>query len=162
MLKLKYFLETAQDKRPKFNGLIYKIRNPKCTVLFFSTGKIVIVGCTEKEQILQAYDRILKLISKFGLDPRLTEMKINNIASTLTLPFQINREKFIRDNQENVDYNPELFPGVIFRIPQTKITAIIFYQGKIILTGTKSELEIFHTIHILMPLLKKCKRFDSH
>jgi transcription initiation factor TFIID TATA-box-binding protein len=40
-------------------------------------------------------------------------------------------------NLENIEYEPEQFPGLVYRIDDPKIVALLFSSGKIILTGGK-------------------------
>ena len=41
-----------------------------------------------------------------------------------------------------VDYEPEQFPGAIYRIAEPKAVIILFKNGKLICTGTKSEANV--------------------
>ncbi len=41
-----------------------------------------------------------------------------------------------------VDYEPEQFPGAIYRIVEPKAVIILFKNGKLICTGTKSEANV--------------------
>lgn len=41
------------------------------------------------------------------------------------------------DSRLVLQYEPELFPGLIYRMKQPKIVLLIFVSGKIVLTGAK-------------------------
>ena len=42
---------------------------------------------------------------------------------------------------ENVEYEPEQFPGLVYRIKQPKVVVLIFSSGKLVITGGKSPEE---------------------
>lgn len=58
---------------------------------------------------------------------------------------------------ENAEYNPEQFPGLIFKIENPKASSLLFSSGKIICTGTKSIPEAKRAISRLVEELDKVK-----
>ena len=61
----------------------------------------------------------------------------------------------------NVEYEPEQFPGLVYKLPATKsspqATFLLFSNGKIVCTGTKSEKDVHAAVDVLVENLKKVK-----
>lgn len=55
----------------------------------------------------------------------------------------------IRECALLVQYEPEIFPGLIYRTKQPKIVLLIFMSGKIVLTGAKvMKAKMCHLLNI--------------
>jgi transcription initiation factor TFIID TATA-box-binding protein len=52
-------------------------------------------------------------------------------------------------------YEPELFPGLIYRMHEPKIVLLIFASGKIVLTGAKNREDIVRAFDKMYNVLKK-------
>ena len=50
-------------------------------------------------------------------------------------------------------YEPELFPGLIFRMGQPKLVLLIFASGKIVFTGAKTRAQIHDAFKNILPIL---------
>ena len=141
--KLGEVMPDSEYNPKKFNGLIVKITNPKSTILVFSTGKIV---CTGTKTLEDNDTVITKLIDKFsdaGYTCTKSDVSIENIVGSGTISSHIDLQMFARTYWQNVIYTPELFPGLKFsNFEKHKGTAIVFNNGKIIVTGFKTEPEL--------------------
>jgi transcription initiation factor TFIID TATA-box-binding protein len=58
---------------------------------------------------------------------------------------------------ENSEYEPEQFPGLVYKLPGTNATFLLFSNGKIVCTGTKSEKDLRYAVKELVINLKKLK-----
>ena len=58
-------------------------------------------------------------------------------------------------------YEPELFPGLIYRMIKPKIVLLIFVSGKIVLTGAKVREEIYQAFEMIYPVLQGME-YSSH
>ena len=58
---------------------------------------------------------------------------------------------------ENAEYEPEQFPGLVYKVPNSHITFLLFGTGKIVCTGAKNEREIKDAVKKLILTLKKIK-----
>lgn len=58
-------------------------------------------------------------------------------------------------------YEPELFPGLIFRMEVPKLVLLIFASGKIVLTGAKKREQINEAYQTILPYLRKHKKDDG-
>ncbi len=64
-------------------------------------------------------------------------IKVENVVVFVSLNKEIPLNKLI-SNVENAEYEPEQFPGLIYRISEPRSAALIFSSGKIVCTGAKS------------------------
>ena len=64
--------------------------------------------------------------------------QIQNIVSTADLKCNLNLKE-IALQEQNVEYNPKRFSGLIMKIKNPKATALIFSNGKIVCLGAKTE-----------------------
>ncbi|MED6255554.1 TATA box-binding protein-like 2 [Ataeniobius toweri] len=55
-------------------------------------------------------------------------------------------------------YEPELFPGLIYRMVKPRIVLLIFVSGKVVLTGAKERAEIYEAFENIYPILKVFKK----
>jgi transcription initiation factor TFIID TATA-box-binding protein len=114
-----------------------RIREPKTTALVFASGKMVCTGATSEEDSKLAARKFARIIQKLGFPARFTEFKIQNIVGSCDVKFPIRLEGLSLAHPDHADYEPELFPGLIYRIRDPKIVLLIFVSGKIVLTGAK-------------------------
>ena len=141
------------DYNPKrFSAVIMRIKEPKATALIFSSGKIVTLGTKNEEQSRTACRKFAKIIKSQDYPVSLKDFKIQNIVGSANSEFKISLIKlhlcfikYINCKKENsVFYEPELFPGLIYRMIEPKIVLLIFTSGKIVLTGAKARDDIYN------------------
>lgn len=89
----------------------------------------------------------------------MTEFKIQNIVGSHDVGFQIMLEKFNNDSAHTkfCHYNPEMFPGLIYRMLNPKVVLLIFSSGKIVLTGAKEREDIHKAYSNIANVLQKFK-----
>ncbi len=68
-------------------------------------------------------------------------IKIQNIVVSADLHATIDLYALSK-NVKEVDYEPEQFPGAIFRVKEPKAVIILFKNGKLICTGSSTEADI--------------------
>ncbi len=130
--------EKAEYNPERFPGLIMRMEKPKATALIFSTGKAVITGLrshTEAEPIVK---KIAKNLKKAGIIVSNPEYTIQNIVASgnLHMNIDLNLAAVVMNNAM---YEPEVFPGLIYRMQEPKAVFLIFSTGKIVCTGIKTE-----------------------
>lgn len=64
-------------------------------------------------------------------------IKIQNMVLTATLGVDLQLDKIVA-KLENIEYEPEQFPGVVMRVANPKSAVLIFSSGKLVCTGTKA------------------------
>ncbi|MHA1377026.1 MAG: TATA-box-binding protein [Candidatus Helarchaeota archaeon] len=133
-----------------FPGLIFRIQNPKSTILVFSTGKLVLTGLKKEKDVGPITDKVLKVIKKHGAkvtsEP---EIKIQNIVASGDLSLRLNLD-LMSISLERALYEPEVFPGLIYRMQVPKVVFLIFASGKIVCVGAKSETDVQQAVKQLL------------
>jgi transcription initiation factor TFIID TATA-box-binding protein len=124
----------------RFPGAVYRIEKPKIASLIFSSGKVVLTGIRDKKSLTEGLALIMKSLKEAGVDTfDEPKVAITNIVCSYDIGKYINLNKVVITlNLENIEYEPEQFPGLVYRIKDPKIVALLFSSGKIILTGGKN------------------------
>jgi transcription initiation factor TFIID TATA-box-binding protein len=133
-------IETCKLNKKRFPGAVYHIVDPKIAALLFSSGKVVITGAKSHEDLARGLDILLKKLKEVGVNCYDTpNVAVTNMVCSYDLGNKINLNKVVISlSFETIEYEPEQFPGLVYRIPDPKIVALIFSSGKIILTGGKN------------------------
>jgi len=143
--------ESGAEYNPeRFPGLILRVKNPKATVLVFTTGKLVITGMKKAEEKDVVVKKVLKIIKKTGIKKINPTTIVQNVVASGDLKNQIdlNMAAIV---MENSMYEPEVFPGLIYRIKEPKAVILIFSTGKVVITGCKTK----ETVREIMIRVKK-------
>lgn len=135
-----------------------RIREPKTTALIFSSGKMVCTGAKSEEFSRDAAKKYSKAIKKVGFNVSMQDFKIQNIVGSCDVGFPISLEGLSGQHYKFSTYEPELFPGLIYRMKDPKIVLLIFASGKIVLTGAKNKKDIYEAFDNIYPVLKKHKK----
>jgi transcription initiation factor TFIID TATA-box-binding protein len=134
---MKGFRNTEYNPK-KFPGLVFRLRKPKTTTLIFSTGKMVCTGAKSEKMARSAVDKVVRELKDKGIlllgKP---ETVIQNIVATANVHGNVDLET-AADILDNVMYEPEQFPGLIYRMRDPKVVILIFASGKLVCTGGKS------------------------
>jgi transcription initiation factor TFIID TATA-box-binding protein len=138
----------------KFPAIIMRIKEPKTTALIFSTGKIICSGAKSIQHSKIAARKYLRIMQKLGYNVKFNDFTIQNIICKYNFNNSINLEQFQINNSNYTTYEPELFPGLIYRIIIPKITVLIFTSGKIIFTGGKNISDIENVFFHINELIK--------
>ncbi|MFX0101248.1 MAG: TATA box-binding protein [Candidatus Hodarchaeota archaeon] len=116
-----------------------RIDEPKTTILLFSTAKMVITGMRLSSEAETVVNRVVGLLEKARIhaEPE-PEITIQNIVGSgdLNVPIDLNEAAII---MENTIYEPEVFPGLIYRMKEPKTVFLIFSTGRIVCTGAKTK-----------------------
>lgn len=122
----------------RFPGVIMRIENPRATFLIFTTGKMVLTGLKKASQAQAAVDKALKKLNKTGVKVWDPEIAIVNIVASgdLKVHVDLNMAALV---MEYAMYEPEVFPGLIYRLQDPRAVFLIFSTGKIVCTGIREE-----------------------
>ncbi|MEJ2248335.1 MAG: TATA-box-binding protein [Candidatus Lokiarchaeota archaeon] len=122
----------------RFPGVIMRIENPRATFLIFTTGKMVLTGLKKASQAKAAVDKAVKKLIKTGIKVWDPEIAIVNIVASgdLGVHVDLNMAALV---MEYAMYEPEVFPGLIYRLQDPRAVFLIFSTGKIVCTGIKNE-----------------------
>ncbi|MCE4616974.1 MAG: TATA-box-binding protein [Desulfurococcales archaeon] len=139
----------------RFPGLIYRLKNPKVTALIFKSGKMVITGAKSVKQLVNAVKIILRNLKNEGIDIYgKTRIQLQNIVASASLGVDVDLEKtaFVI---ENTMYEPEQFPGLIYRMKNPYVVLLIFSSGRMVITGAKKESEVYEAVKKVYMTLKE-------
>jgi len=129
-------------KPEQFPGIVFHIDKPRATALIFRSGKMVVTGTKSVAQLVEAVKRIFKILSRHGVEiygrPR---VQIQNIVAGGDLNAYVNLEKAAYYLEDSM-YEPEQFPGLIYRMRDPRVVLLIFSSGKMVITGAKEEKEV--------------------
>ena len=132
------------EYRPKqFPGLVFRLKRPKTATLIFSSGKMVCTGAKSEKMARSAVNKVVRELKNNGiLILNKPKTVIQNMVASANLHRKIDLET-AADLLENVMYEPEQFPGLIYRMSDPKTVLLLFSSGKLVCTGAKSE-EMVH------------------
>ncbi|KAK4184853.1 TATA-box-binding protein [Podospora australis] len=155
-LDLKVIAQQARNvefNRNRFHALVMRIRDPKTTTLIFASGKLVITGAKSESLARLAARKHARAIQKCGFDPKFKNFKVQNFVGSVSLGFHVRLEGLARACWRSSRYEPEVFPGLVFRRANWPGVCLVFMNGKIVITGAKSEDEVHDTFVRLYPIL---------
>jgi transcription initiation factor TFIID TATA-box-binding protein len=137
LVKFSEKTENCELNKKRFPGAVYRIKDPKIACLIFSSGKIVLTGLRNYQALDEGIALVAKALKKAGMEPlKEPRIAITNMVCSYNLGKFININRLsVTLNLENIEYEPEQFPGLVYRIKDPKIVVLIFSSGKIILTG---------------------------
>ena len=154
----------AVQYRPElFPGLVYRLKKPKTAILIFSSGKMVCTGAKSERQAKKAVMKVVDDLKRNGIvivgKP---DIQVQNIVASAGLGGTIDLEK-VAYSLERTMYEPEQFPGLIYRMEEPKVVFLLFSNGKLVITGAKKEEEIYRAAATLQKTLeeKKLIRYEQ-
>jgi transcription initiation factor TFIID TATA-box-binding protein len=144
-------IENAEYEPEQFPGLVYRTADPRAAALIFSSGKIVCTGAKSIEMANVAMKKVVDKIREVGISmPKVFNIKVENIVASSKIDAQLNLEE-IAFSLENAEYEPEQFPGLVYRITEPRVAFLLFSSGKIICTGAHN----IDDIHLALKKLKE-------
>lgn len=111
-------------------------------ITVYRTGKYIIVGANSKQGLNEALEAFFELLKKYDIVTLEydSNFKIRNRVYVADLGRELNLAPLaVNLGLENSEYEPEQFPGVIFRPPDHHCVVLIFRSGKTVITGARSK-----------------------
>jgi transcription initiation factor TFIID TATA-box-binding protein len=142
------------EYRPKqFPGLVFRLKRPKTATLIFSSGKMVCTGAKSEKQARSAVKNVVRELKANGIiilgKPKIV---IQNMVASANLHGKVDLET-MSDILENVMYEPEQFPGLIYRMTEPKVVLLVFASGKLVITGAKREEQVHEAVDKIRAIL---------
>lgn len=131
---------TPSDFDPdNFPSLVYQSQDPDAATLLFRSGKIVCTGAQTINGATTALEDVFYRLRELGVDVAASpDIEIQNIVSSGDLDHALNLNAIaIGLGLENVEYEPEQFPGLVYRLDDPDVVALLFGSGKFVVTGGK-------------------------
>lgn len=160
-LDLKYIAlhaRNAEYNPKRFAAVIMRIREPKSTALIFASGKMVCTGAKSEQEARMAARKYARILQKLKFAVSFKEFKVQNMVGSCDVRFPIRLEGLATAHGIFCSYEPELFPGLIYRMQQPKIVLLVFVSGKVVLTGAKKREEIYQAFENIYPVLQEYKK----
>ena len=144
------------EYRPEqFPGLVFRLKKPKTATLIFNSGKMVCTGARSEAEARRAIMNVVKELKKGGIIIiRKPELKIQNIVASASLGGKIDLEQAVSKLVKTM-YEPEQFPGLIYRMDEPKVVILIFASGNLVCTGAKKEQDVHDAVHKLHESLEE-------
>jgi transcription initiation factor TFIID TATA-box-binding protein len=122
-------------------GLYLKFDEDSPTVILSTSGKYIITGADSLNILEETQQRLFELLNSLEMDTsRSSSPVVNNMVYTGELEAAVDLNALsIGLGLENVEYEPEQFPGIIFRPQGAEAVLLIFSSGKVVITGVTSE-----------------------
>lgn len=150
-------LEGMEYEPEQFPGLVYRIDKPKAAALIFGSGKIVCTGARSLDDVNEVFKKVVKIVEKTGTKvPRGYKVQVENIVASAKLEGKINLDK-IAYNLENSEYEPEQFPGLVYRMTEPKVAFLLFGSGKVVCTGGRTIKDVNIAVEKVYKKLKSIK-----
>jgi transcription initiation factor TFIID TATA-box-binding protein len=141
-------LEGADYNPKRFPGLVYRTKNPKTAALIFRSGKIVCTGAKSIDEAHKGIENVFQSLRNIGIDVKGTpEIKVQNIVASADLHSVLNLNAIaIGLGLENIEYEPEQFPGLVYRLSDPKVVILLFGSGKLVVTGGKKPEDMVNAV----------------
>ncbi len=154
-------LEAAMFTKKKFPGLVYRTKEPKSAFLIFRSGKVVCTGAKTKEGVRVVMDKLSTDLRGIGIEvEEHPEFKVQNIVASADLGKELNLGAIVMGLElEGMEYEPEVFPGLVYRITDPKSAILIFSSGKLVITGGKTLDDCEKSVEILLTKLRSLNLF---
>ncbi len=155
--KMAMTLANTEYNPEQFPGLVLRIKEPRTSALIFNSGNIVCTGARSLEEVRMALNKIKEAVAKVGVIVEIEpEITIQNIVASGNIGMDLNLNK-LAIKMRNTEYEPEQFPGLVYKLddPEVPATFLLFSNGEIVCTGTRSEEEVYKAVDKLIERLKK-------
>jgi len=149
----------------QFPGAILKLKEPKVSMLLFKNGKVICSGASNEGEIALAIKKASKLIHEIQKSVKIqrnVKYTVVNLVATANLNQSLDLFETAM-KLDNVEYEPEQFPGAILRLSDPKLTLLLFKNGKMICAGAKKESLLRKGLKVTQELVlgKKKKKASS-
>ena len=137
-------LEEAEYEPEQFPGLVYRLSSPKTATLLFRSGKANCTGAKNIEDVRKTVDIISDKLKKLGVKVHKNlDIVVQNMVATADLGGELNLDEVaVAFGLENVEYEPEQFPGLVYRVKEPKVVMLLFGSGKIVCTGGRNTEDV--------------------
>jgi transcription initiation factor TFIID TATA-box-binding protein len=139
LMMLSSSIKDAEYNKKRFPGVVLRMQDPKIAALVFGSGKVVLTGAKSVDSLSKGLERLGNQLRDLKIDiPDKLTYIIQNIVTSADLGSPINLNKIaVGFNLDRIEYEPEQFPGLVYRLEEPKVVVLLFGSGKLIITGGK-------------------------
>jgi len=127
----------------RFPGLVFRLKKPRTSTLIFGSGKMICTGARSGREAERALRKLVRALKEGGIIIEgKTEIKVVNIVASANLGGSVDLSELYeseRDMRGGIIYEPEQFPGLIYRMEDPRAVFLIFSSGKVVCTGARKE-----------------------
>jgi transcription initiation factor TFIID TATA-box-binding protein len=141
----------------QFPGVVFRNNKPKAAALIFSSGKVVCTGARNIEDVKKVFKKVVSFVKGAGVKvPKNYRIDIENIVASAKIEARINLDK-IAYNLEGSEYEPEQFPGLVYRMSEPRVAFLVFSSGKVVCTGARNVEDVDTAVKKLFKKMKELK-----
>jgi len=149
--------EGMEYEPEQFPGLVYRMKKPKAAALIFGSGKIVCTGARSVDDVHTVIKKVVSMVEKCGIKvPKGFKIQVENIVASARINARLNLDT-IAFSLESSEYEPEQFPGLVYRMKKPKVAFLLFGSGKIVCTGARSIEDVHIAVKKVSKQLKQIK-----
>ena len=142
------------EYRPEqFPGLIFRLKRPKTATLIFASGKMVCTGARSEKEAGKALRKIVRTLKKGGIIIMgKLKVKVVNIVASASLGGSVDILQLYeseRSMRGRILYEPDQFPGLIYRMNSPRAVFLVFASGKLVCTGARKEEDVHRAVNKL-------------
>ena len=162
LTKLAKTLPNTEYNPEQFPGLVLRVKKPKSAVLVFSSGNLVCTGTKSIAQVKEVVREVIKQLKKIGVRVTITpKITVQNIVASGSINVNLNLN-YLALELENTEYEPEQFPGLVYKLAEPNATFLLFSNGKLVCTGTKNRAQLEDSMKQLNKRIKEvAKNLDK-
>jgi transcription initiation factor TFIID TATA-box-binding protein len=149
-------IKDAEYNKKRFPGVVLRMQDPKIAALVFGSGKVVLTGAKSIDSLSRGLEILGNQLRALNISiPDSLTYKIQNIVTSADLGAPINLNKIaVGFNLEMIEYEPEQFPGLVYRLEDPKVVVLLFGSGKLIITGGKQPEDAKRAVQKILSDLK--------
>jgi len=153
--KLVRSLDGARYDPERFPGITYKSEDSPASFLIFSSGKMICVGTRSMNDAKLAIKKLIRKLRKARIKVNpVPKVKVQNIVASVDFGKKFDIEHIAR-SFENTEYEPEVFPGLVFRLDDPKAVLLLFVSGKGVCAGAKSMRDVKRAVQKINRILSR-------
>lgn len=155
LTKLAKTLSNTEYNPEQFPGLVLRVKKPKSAVLVFSSGNLVCTGTKSIAQVKEVIQEVIRQLKKIGVRVTIVpKITVQNIVASGSIDVNLNLN-FLALELENTEYEPEQFPGLVYKLVEPNATFLLFSNGKLVCTGTKNRAQLEDSMKQLNKKIKE-------
>ena len=125
---------------PEFNAAFLRFEEEGELVILYRTGKYILRGGDDFDKMHDVNQQFLDFLSSKGINVSDPVFEIKNVVCVGDLEQSVNLNHLvIHLGLENTEYEPEQFPGLVYRPGYSRCVLLIFASGKVVITGGRSK-----------------------
>jgi transcription initiation factor TFIID TATA-box-binding protein len=119
-------------------------KESKTTALIFHSGKIVCTGAKTLEQVKRSVESVVKSVKGVGIQINDNPpYEVQNIVASSDLGQPIDLTSVVLSlGLETVEYEPEVFPGLVYRMNEPKVVFLLFGSGRLVCVGARKPQDV--------------------